>query len=82
MTTVPGSVAAAALLLIFSNSALGDASMTAKPNRDCGEAFRVLENNKVRHFREYRTRRLALNAWKQLYADGLMPRACDGRTER
>jgi hypothetical protein len=43
-----------------------------------GETFRVLKNNETKHYREYRTRRLVLEAWDSL---GLEPRNRDGKYE-
>ncbi|HOT27582.1 MAG TPA: N-6 DNA methylase [Candidatus Ozemobacteraceae bacterium] len=39
-----------------------------------GETFRVLKNNEMRQFGEYRTRRLVLEAWDRLTADGTFAR--------
>jgi len=41
-----------------------------------GETFRVLKNNEIKKYGEYRTRRLVLEAWDRL---GLAPRNRDGR---
>jgi hypothetical protein len=41
-----------------------------------GETFRVLKNNELRRFGEYRTQRLVLDAWDRL---GMEPRNRDGR---
>ena len=41
-----------------------------------GETVRVLENNEIKKYGEYRTRRLVLEAWDRL---GLAPRNRDGR---
>lgn len=38
------------------------------------ETFRVLKNNEIREFGEYRTRRLVLEAWDNLEHEGV--RAC------
>jgi len=34
------------------------------------ETFRVLKNNEIRYFGEYRTQRLVLEAWDRLFGDG------------
>ena len=41
-----------------------------------GEAFRVLKNNEIKKYGQYRTRRLVLEAWDRL---GLEARNRDGR---
>lgn len=43
-----------------------------------GETFRVLKNNEMKRFSEFRTQRLVLEAWDRL---GLAPRNRDGRYE-
>jgi hypothetical protein len=40
-----------------------------------GETFRVLKNNEMRQYGEYRTRRLVLEAWDRLTASGELPGA-------
>jgi hypothetical protein len=42
-----------------------------------GETFRVLKDKEERQYGEYRTRRLVLEAWERLHAEGLMPEAYD-----
>jgi len=37
------------------------------------ETFRVLKNNETRDLGEYRTRRLAIEAWDRLHAGELQP---------
>lgn len=44
-----------------------------------GETFRVLKNKEEKQFGEYRTRRLVLEAWERLHAQGLMPEPYDQR---
>ena len=44
-----------------------------------GKTFRVLKEKEERQFGEYRTRRLVLEAWERLHAEGLMPEAYDQR---
>ena len=46
-----------------------------------GETFRVLKDKEEKQFGEYRTRRLVLEAWERLHAQGLMPEAYDQRKE-
>jgi hypothetical protein len=46
-----------------------------------GETFRVLKEKEEKQFGEYRTRRLVLEAWERLHAQGLMPEAYDQREE-
>jgi len=47
-----------------------------------GETFRVLKDKEEKQFGEYRTRRLVLEAWERLHAQGLMPEAYDRNNER
>ena len=42
-----------------------------------GETFRVLKDKEEKQFGECRTRRLVLEAWHRLHAEGLMPEAYD-----
>jgi hypothetical protein len=46
------------------------------PPFEPAETFRVLKNNEMKKYGEYRTRRLVLEAWDRL---GLAPRNRDGR---
>ncbi|MHB1462503.1 MAG: Eco57I restriction-modification methylase domain-containing protein [Armatimonadota bacterium] len=52
--------------------------LPAEPDLDFpGETFRVLKNKEEKQFGEYRTRRLVLEAWERLHAQGLMPEVYD-----
>jgi hypothetical protein len=40
-----------------------------------GETFRVLKENEIRRYGEYRTRRLVLEAWERLCSEAGSPAA-------
>ena len=46
-----------------------------------GETFRVLKKNEIQEFGEYRTRRLVLEAWERLSANGELPEPAYERNE-
>ena len=56
--------------------------LPAEPALDFpSETFRVLKEKEEKQFGDYRTRRLVLEAWHRLHAEGVMPEAYDQRME-